>query len=257
MIDLYRESSLCNLHTKNCSKETWPKDQKRLYEPVPEIFKPPEEWEPIRLMPPCCERYVRQIIFYIADLFEEHGIPYWMDFGTLLGAMRYANIGGRLIPYDTDGDFCLFMKDRQRVLALKERILSDGFCLVEHNYKRIEDIKLHGGTVLRICRSELNRNQIDLFFWDRDPEWNLLVSDGLNVDKSFPDWYVNELIPVPLYGKPIMAPREPEIFLAMRFGQKWKTPMDKKVVGHHARECHELGLSFARLVGWNKTVRML
>jgi hypothetical protein len=117
-------------------------------------------------------------------------------------------------------------------------------------------ISMHGNTVLRICRSEVNRNQIDLFFWDHD-EYNTLTSDGLNVDKTFPDWYVQERFPVLLYNKPIMAPREPEIFLQMRFGPEWKRPQNRKVHGYEASNCHKFGFSYAKLMGWNSTARML
>jgi len=245
MIDLYKGANFCNLNTKKCPKTRWKLDKERFYTAKGE--------DPVAIMPLCCERYVREVVFYTADLLEEYGIPYWMDFGTLLGAVRD---GGRIIPYDTDGDFCVFLEDRERILNLKQRIRSDGFFLQEHHYTERRALLVHGKTVVRMCRSEKNRNQIDLFFWKHNDYDNTLTSDGLNTAKTFPSWFVEERIPIPFYGKPIMAPREPEAFLEMRFGAKWKTPLDQKVHGQDAKEAHKFGFTFAEKMGWNRKVKL-
>ena len=74
-------------------------------------------------MPPCCRDHLIEIQHYIHDLFEEHGIEYWMDFGTLLGAVRT----GENVEFDDDGDIGVFGKDVKRIARLKKRAASDGF----------------------------------------------------------------------------------------------------------------------------------
>ena len=248
MIDLYKGAKFCNLSTEKCPKTTWKLDKAK--------FHTPRGNDPVAIMPPCCEKHIREVIFYTADLLEKNGIPYWMDFGTLLGAVRYSDEGGRIIPYDTDGDFCVFLSDRDKILNLKQRIYSDGFFLQEHHYTEERALIIHGNTVVRICRSEKNRNQIDLFFWKSNDYNNTLTSNGLNADKTFPNWFVKERFPIPFYGKPIMAPREPEAFLKMRFGRTWKTPQNIKVHGEDARETHKFGFVFAAKNGWSRKVKL-
>ena len=78
----------CTLHTQKCSRGFWPK----------------RSWsndDKSHILPPCCRDNLIEIQHYIHDLFEEHGIEYWMDFGTLLGAVRT----GENVEFDNDGDF--------------------------------------------------------------------------------------------------------------------------------------------------------
>ncbi len=49
-------------------------------------------------------------------LFTKHNIPYWIDGGTALGAIRHQGC----IPWDDDADLVFHIKDRDRILALKD-----------------------------------------------------------------------------------------------------------------------------------------
>jgi hypothetical protein len=50
----------------------------------------------------------------ITDLLEENGIKYWLDWGTLLGALR----DGKMIPWDFDIDIGIFHDDTAKLLAI-------------------------------------------------------------------------------------------------------------------------------------------
>lgn len=225
--------SRCTIKTKKCDIKNW------------------ERLNGKKVMPPCCVKHLRDTIFYASNLFEEHGIKYWIDFGTLLGAVRE----GRTIPHDTDGDFGLLFEDREKVLKLENQIYNDGFFLQKHFYTDHHMLKIHGKTVLRLCRSYTNRNQIDLFFWVNDN--HTLNSDGLNVDKSFPDWFIVKRQPVLLYNKEIMAPRDPEKFLEFRYGKDWTIPQNKKVHFKKAIETHKPAFDYAKKRGWPVTIKYL
>jgi phosphorylcholine metabolism protein LicD len=47
----------------------------------------------------------------VTDIFDKHGVRYWLDFGTLLGIVRE----GRILPWDDDMDISIFEDDRQKV----------------------------------------------------------------------------------------------------------------------------------------------
>lgn len=53
---------------------------------------------------------------------KKHNVPYWLDGGCLLGAVRH----GGFIPWDIDGDIEIFAKDEERFLALKDEMAEYG-----------------------------------------------------------------------------------------------------------------------------------
>ena len=61
----------------------------------------------------------------ILDVFDgicrKHGIDYWLDWGSLLGARRH----GGFIPWDDDLDVSLLRKDYKRLLAALEAELPE------------------------------------------------------------------------------------------------------------------------------------
>lgn len=57
------------------------------------------------------------ILQEIDKVCKRHDIPYWIDFGTLLGAVRHAGF----IPWDDDADVTIFKKDSK----LLERYLAE------------------------------------------------------------------------------------------------------------------------------------
>jgi phosphorylcholine metabolism protein LicD len=226
----------CNKRSAKCLIYDWDLGDK--FEEVENLEEPVR----IRQMNSCCIKHLREILWYLADLFEEQEIPYWVDFGTLLGAIR----GGRSIPHDTDGDLCLFMEHREKVLSLKDRVRKDGFALNYIKPAKPED------THIKVCRSKKNFMIVDLFFWTHDLKNKVYRSDGLNEPKSFPDWWLEKKEKIILFDKEMWAPREPDKFLEMRFGSDWRVPQNKKVHFHDATKAHLFGFVYAGQNGWKK-----
>lgn len=57
------------------------------------------------------------------NILKLHNIQYWIDGGTLLGAVRHHDI----IPWDDDADICILEDDEKRFLALKPIFYSAGY----------------------------------------------------------------------------------------------------------------------------------
>jgi hypothetical protein len=215
----------CTLDTPKCPIESWSKNK----------FIP--------VMPSCCVNHLKEVIFYLHDLFEEQGIHYWIDFGTLLGAVR----NGKTIPHDTDGDFGLYYNYREPILNLRERIEQDGLKMFIHHSKGNHERVFHGDTVIRIARSPINHMTVDLFFWKYHSFTGALTSDGLNSWKSFPDWFVKQRVPIRLFDRDLWGPRDTEAFLRFRYGHDWAIPKKKKINFASARETHKGIFQYAAL----------
>ncbi|WP_026520134.1 LicD family protein [Butyrivibrio sp. FCS006] len=73
------------------------------------------------------------VLKVIDDICVRHGITYFADWGTILGAVRH----GGFVPWDDDLDICMLRGDYDRFLAVADDELPDGYCI--HNYERQED----------------------------------------------------------------------------------------------------------------------
>lgn len=63
------------------------------------------------------------ILVEIDKICRKHNIPYWVDYGTLLGAVRHSGF----IPWDDDLDISMMKEDYKRFLAVAQQELPDQF----------------------------------------------------------------------------------------------------------------------------------
>lgn len=80
--------------------------------------------------PPPVVKQIYEMLEITHNILINKEISYWMDGGTLLGAVR----NGGLIPWDDDGDLQIFEKDKEKLLALWEEFSDRGYNLVEHEF---------------------------------------------------------------------------------------------------------------------------
>jgi len=97
--------------------------------------------------------HFRQYFYEFIDFLDEHGVHYWLSFGTLIGALRH----GDFIPWDDDIDIGIWAEDYWKV----RKIVS------ESNKWRFFSIwRRECAVILKYgSRSEF---KLDLFFHDRD-----------------------------------------------------------------------------------------
>ena len=87
--------------------------------------------------PPCCRDHMRELCLYLASSLEELGVTYWLDGGTLLGAVRE---GGKFLAWEDDIDISVVLEDegswRRLVAGLTERTARDGYGIKVAEWKR-------------------------------------------------------------------------------------------------------------------------
>jgi hypothetical protein len=167
-------------------------------------------------LPACCTEHLLEVLEYVGNLLEQHGITYWLDYGTLLGAVRHRD----LIPWDGDADLGILEDDVERVAALVPVIERDGYSLDQSH-----------PAVLRIHYSPVNHRHVDLIPWrdedgvlhDRhapDDQW-----PGMSGSAAFPRRFIEELTTLPVHGRLYPAPAHYDEFLRVhRYGPHYMTP---------------------------------
>jgi len=86
-----------------------------------------------------------EILIEVDKICKKHNIDYWLDFGTLLGAVRH----GGFIPWDDDVDITIMRKDYKRLRKILQKELPEQFIFQDwtidkfafDNYGRVKDTK--------------------------------------------------------------------------------------------------------------------
>lgn len=147
---------------------------------------------------------------YVAKLLFREEIRYWLDWGTLLGAMR----NGRMIPWDFDIDIGIFHDDVERLLALTPEIAKDGYQFaVDRNNEHARKIRFFG------------KEGFD-FHIDIDP-WIVRGDNALatfDQRKCHPMSELSVLGNLVFEGDLYPCPGNPEACLERLIGPDWRKP---------------------------------
>lgn len=135
-------------------------------------------------------------LLILRDFLEWHEVPYYLDCGTLLGAVREKN----LIRGDTDADITCSKEGVETIRSNLHKLEEKGF------------ISFRNANTF--CRMSLLRNgeYIDIYTFDEKI--------------PFP------LIPYPFLGTYFFVPEHYREFLEELYGTDWMTPSDSKGTGN-------------------------
>lgn len=129
-----------------------------------------------------------EILKVLDAICRKHEICYWLDYGTLLGAVRH----GGFIPWDDDLDVSIWKKDYKRLYAILEKELPD--YLVCQDWRNESKIFMKS---LKI--RDLNSYYIEPGHQKGDLKYQGIFIDVFQVEKipgvSFRHWISN------IYGK--------------------------------------------------------
>jgi phosphorylcholine metabolism protein LicD len=142
----------------------------------------------------------------ITDLLEENDIKYWLDWGTLIGAVQI----GKMIPWDFDIDIGIFHDDAAKLLAL------------DVPYHKFEVDRNH--KFARKIRFFTEEHGFD-FHIDLDPWYveNGVAKVCFKPEYEHPLEALENLSEIEFEGKMYPCPNPPEEALAREYGADWKT----------------------------------
>lgn len=156
------------------------------------------------------QKPIKALLPYISDKLKSLDIPFWLDWGTLLGAVR----NGKMIPWDFDIDIGIFQRDAERMLkVLKSVINKDGYDFaVDRNRKYARKIRFFG------------REGFD-FHIDIDPwnEYDTEARAAFDESKIRPLGELNNLEEIMFEGAMYPCPKNLEVGLTRLIGKDWRT----------------------------------
>lgn len=174
-------------------------------------------------IPDCCRSHNVSIMDQVGRLLDEAGIPWWVDYGTVLGAVRH---GGKMIPHDKDADCGVLARDKEKFLGLEPRIRELG---LHFRWRPPGRDRFSGGDMVKVFWSAINKNHVDYFFWYPRPGGILDRDRYVHVDRfkgrEFPADRLFPLQRIEWEGLQVWAPRDMEWFCEHRYGAGWRTPI--------------------------------
>jgi lipopolysaccharide cholinephosphotransferase len=176
---------------------------------------------------------IRDMLKDLHGLFTTFDIMYWMDGGTLLGAVRHQDV----IPWDDDADLCIDNNDKSKFLKLEPYLNEMGYGLAPFwgGYRVFPlngiDIKYYNANWkwnnnLSITEKDINYLYpfVDIFFCNKINNIYHYTND--KVRKNYPNYYhtVDNLLPLKEYkfnDFVLMGPKNPIPYLDKAFGTDW------------------------------------
>jgi hypothetical protein len=217
-------------------------------------------------MPPCCRAKLRKILLYMSHALTERGVVHWIDFGTLIGAVRTtvagrAVAGGKLLGHDYDADIVVDARQWGVVRAMQAQVAAaDGHVLFEEQEGFIRFFfSAHNGVYVdmyaaqRAQPGEVPALQVVRDEMARDAEKDAAATAGLGgvlrpppprqmwyLTAGKQDWfdasYVFPMGECAMEGEMLPCPTRPREFL-----EKWRANLygGKKVWGKVSRKLYK------------------
>ncbi len=161
--------------------------------------------------PPQNVKQINEMLGTIHEILTTNEIPYWINGGTLLGAVR--NQG--LIPWDDDGDLQIFEKEKEKLLALGGEFAARGYTLVDHEFG------------LKLFPKGGHFPSIDIFTADLDPNSGNYVLGNEKARETWPQDYwtaeeLKEIVPYKFGPITLMGSKTTDRYLTTLYKKSYK-----------------------------------
>lgn len=142
----------------------------------------------------------------IKELLDSQGIKFFVDGGALLGFIR----NGKLLEDDIDDiDLTAFCEDLDKMDGIKEN-----FVVCE-------------GGINFVYGKDPKRAKVEVYFSKEKSNYRYLdVFEGHHY-YVYPKKFIGKLKEVDFFGIKLSVPEYPEKFLEWKYGEHWKTPINK------------------------------
>ena len=178
--------------------------------------------------------YAIHLLIKFSNLFKLHDINFFLVGGTLLGAIRQGSFAGR----PTDVDIGILEKDCPKLLKVIP-LLEKKFSAVSirsEPYDKFERLQLRFNLLIFDIGIYKKKVINEEEFWvnNQDQNYDYLAADKKMKNNSlkkiniFHKKDLEHLFQVKLYGKPFLAPSNPESYLKQKYGENWKIPNRKQ-----------------------------
>jgi phosphorylcholine metabolism protein LicD len=167
------------------------------------------------------------IIRNVQQILTDTGYVFFFDMGTLLGIVRE----GRLLKHDIDIDLAVVVSCEEDKLKIKELFHANG---IEEKYRYTVD---GIGIVEQSFYCRKVKFDINYYYTEEDKDVCYLIYN--DPQKKYPDEHLDvvklvcphiaETQKILFQGIEINAPKNPEQYLATRYGENWRIP-DKKYI---------------------------
>lgn len=155
---------------------------------------------------PCCVRAAVETLAFIQEVFDQHGIRWWADYGTLLGC----GCGGRMFWNDKDCDIGVLADDQATVLLMRGIFERAGFVFT-YSHPR-QGGRYVGGDRVKVRWSKKNSANTDVFFWHRRSDNRYDRRAYISVDrhkgKDFPVDWLEPFTTLPFEHLEVPVPKE-------------------------------------------------
>lgn len=168
---------------------------------------------------------LRKMCFDLDKLFTENNLVYWIDSGTLLGAVRHQDI----IPWDDDCDIVILEENLNKLLNLKEKINKLGYDIIFWKFV-YKIFPLNGDKINSEFNFPYKFPFVDIFVFKKENDKYIGVSDLVRA--TWPNGYYNleEVFPLKRYkfnNFTLMGPNNPIPYLDRLYGKDWNTIVKK------------------------------
>lgn len=161
---------------------------------------------------------LRNMLKTTDEIFHANGITYWIDGGTLLGAVRHHDV----IPWDDDGDLAVFETHESKLLSAIPDFRNRGYGVVKtwHGYKIYP---LNGKSI----KPELEYLYpfVDIFFVNKNGDHYHFADT--EVQDKWPNYYhdIPDLFPLRRYqfaSFELTGPNNAIPYLNRAYGTNWR-----------------------------------
>jgi len=152
------------------------------------------------------EKY--KFLYNVKKVLDEAGIEFWLESGTLLGAIR----DGDFIEWDKDIDISIMRKDRIKIQRIASKFYTIG-TFGEH--RRGNFISSH-----YIIKDDF---KMDIYYWFKAKEEYVSYTNG-EYSTVVNNNYLDDLKEITFKGLKVKVPNNPKQYLEDRYGKGWKLP---------------------------------